>query len=462
MPVVGHAARRGGVRCDELHGVAEQPGAVGMNQARPSTPSLRVLIVAEHASAKFGGEAVLPLHYFRLLLGRGIPVWLFTHARVRDELLATYPEAAGRIFFIEDQPLHMLMWRIGQRLPARLSYFTTGFISRLSTQITQRRMARRLVREHGITVVHQPMPVSPKEPSLMHGLGAPVVIGPMNGGMVYPPGFERGGLRMVAGLESLGRATARWMNFLMPGKRRAALLLVANKRTLRALPGGLSAPVVELPENGVDLRLWQQQGSVAVRHTLGNVTRFIFMGRLVDWKAVDLLLRAFSSAQGLEAMALTVVGDGPQGPALRDLARQLGLLAVQPGQAGKVYFAGWKTQVECAHLLSDHDALVLPSLWECGGAVVLEAMACGLPVLATDWGGPADYLDASCGVLVPPKSPEQFIAGLTDGLQRLAASPALRHQLGQAGRRRVEAEFDWEKKMERMLQIYAQAVRNGR
>ena len=51
----------------------------------------RVLIVAEHASARFGGEAALPLHYFRVLRNRGVPVWLVTHARTRDELSALYP-----------------------------------------------------------------------------------------------------------------------------------------------------------------------------------------------------------------------------------------------------------------------------------------------------------------------------------------------------------------------------------
>ena len=47
---------------------------------------LKILIVADHASARFGGEAVLPIHYFRELRARGLPVWLLTHARTRDEL----------------------------------------------------------------------------------------------------------------------------------------------------------------------------------------------------------------------------------------------------------------------------------------------------------------------------------------------------------------------------------------
>lgn len=434
-----------------------------MSEASPKAlAGLKVLIVAEHASARFGGEAALPLHYFRMLLERQVPVWLVTHARVREELLAAYPQAVSRMHFIEDQTLHRLMWRISQHLPARLSYFTTGFISRISSQRVQRRIARRLVAEHGISVVHQPMPVSPKEPSLMHGLGAPVVIGPMNGGMTYPPGFEHSGARFVTLLQGLGRATAQWMNALIPGKRKAAVLLVANQRTRRALPGGLCPNVIELVENGVDMQLWR---GASPGQTVGGeapVTRFVFMGRLVDWKAVDLLLRAFAAVPGREAIALTVIGDGPDGEALRALALELGVLASGAAfQPGKVHFVGWKTQAECAELLLAHDALVLPSVWECGGAVVLEAMACGLPVLATKWGGPCDYLDESCGILVPPESKEQLVAGLSAGLHKLASSPALRKQLGQAGRRRVESTFDWDKKLDRMLEIYVKVASQG-
>jgi hypothetical protein len=127
----------------------------------------RVLILAEHASAQFGGEAVLPLHYFRVLLARGVPVWLITHARVRKELSEWFADSLDLITLIEDRCYHVLLWRMSASVPARLGYITTGFISRVLTQLTPRSIARELIVRHGISVVHQPMPVSPSLPTVI-------------------------------------------------------------------------------------------------------------------------------------------------------------------------------------------------------------------------------------------------------------------------------------------------------
>src|SRR5205823_14341259 len=108
--------------------------------------------------------------------------------------------------------------------------------------------------------------------------------------------------------------------------------------------------------------------------------------------------------------------------------------ATAAGLNGSVTFRGWVSQPECAKILGSADVFVLPSLYECGGAVVLEAMALGLPVIATDWGGPADYLDSSCGILVDPASPEAFAQGLADAMLRLGRDESLRRSMGAAGR----------------------------
>lgn len=90
--------------------------------------------------------------------------------------------------------------------------------------------------------------------------------------------------------------------------------------------------------------------------------------------------------------------------------------------------------------------------------MVLEAMACGLPTVATAWGGPADYLDEDCGILVEPSSREALVQGFADAIERLANSREERRRLGENGRRRVIEEYDWEKKVDRMLEIYADAM----
>jgi glycosyltransferase involved in cell wall biosynthesis len=419
---------------------------------------LRVVIAAEHASARFGGEAALPLHYFRVLRGRGVPVWLVTHARTRGELSALYPQD-DHILYIEDTAWHRAMWRLGQWLPDRISYFTTGFLSRLSTQLTQRRMVRRLVKEQGITVVHQPMPVSPREPSMLFGFGVPVVIGPMNGGMDYPPAFRRSRGKVESLLVGWGRASAAVLNVLMPGKRRAITLLVANRRTRDALPSGVCANVVELVENGVDLRLWRPAAAPDHEEPAHAAVTFAFMGRLVDWKAVDLLLRAFAKARTNAPMRLWILGDGTERARLEALASELGIAGDDAYGVGIVHFAGWLAQADCAQRLRRADCLVLPSVLECGGAVVLEAMSLGKPVIATAWGGPLDYLDASCGVLVPPGTPASIVEAFASAMANMAGSRTVRLQMGARGLAKVKQEFDWELKVDRVQALYRDAMR---
>ena len=157
------------------------------------------------------------------------------------------------VFVLNCRPRYRFLWRLGQWLPDRLSYLSTGFASRIITQRRQRALARALVREHQIDVVHQPIPVSPKEPSLLHGLGVPVVMGPLNGAMDYPPAFRRRQARWVESFSSMARRASGVLNRIMQGKLRAAVVLVANERSRAGLPPGLTGRVAVLPENGVDL-----------------------------------------------------------------------------------------------------------------------------------------------------------------------------------------------------------------
>ncbi|MBW4573314.1 MAG: glycosyltransferase family 4 protein [Tolypothrix carrinoi HA7290-LM1] len=407
---------------------------------------MRVVIVAEHASSQFGGEAFLPLNYFRLLRDRNIEAWLVVHGRTQAELQSLLPKECDRMYFVSDTWIHKFLWRFGQFLPSRVAVMTTGLISHLYTQNIQRSIVRKLVLQHNIDVVHEPIPVSPKFPSLMYGVGAPVVIGPMNGDIEYPPAFRDRESKSAKLTISLGRQLADIWNRVMPGKLQAQTLLVANERTKQALPSGISGTVIELVENGVDLSVWQL---LAAEKIPSEAAKFVFIGRLVDWKAVELLIEAFQGVAAETDACLEIIGDG-------NLRQELEAQAVNLGLGERVKFFGWLSQKECAIRLEQASALVLPSLLECGGAVVLEAMAMGLPVIATKWGGPADYLDATCGILIEPTSTEALINGFTDAMLKLAHYPELRSQMGRAGQERVRQHFDWERKIDRILEIYQQ------
>jgi glycosyltransferase involved in cell wall biosynthesis len=409
--------------------------------------SPKVLLVAEHASAVFGGEALIPLQYFRTMREMGVDVHLLVHQRTEKELRELFPNDLGRLHFVADSRVNVWCHKIGQLLPQRLSVFTVGAVSHLDTQVRQRGLAKALVRRHGFDVIHEPIPVSPKLPSVMYGLSAPVVIGPMNGGMGYPKNYNLAGPIERLLVFAL-RLTAPFWNWILPGKHQAAALLVANARTREALPGHLkSRRVIQLPENGVDLDLFKP----AKADSSDKTFRIICVGRLIDCKRFDLLLDACTRLDGEVLFQVDLVGDGPMREALERQVRRVGL-------GNQVRFHGRLAQRAVADLLTCAHVMVLPSMHECGGAVVLEAMASAVPVVAADWGGPADYVAPDTGFLIPPATPRSFVEELGKVLLDMARNPQARAEMGQAGRRRAAALYDWRVKTKAILKIYGELL----
>lgn len=412
----------------------------------------KVAIVADNASVRMGGEACLAVHHFGGLRTMGVEAYLITHDRSREELLEQFPDDRDRLLFIPDTWLMRLLSRIGGRFPRRIDQMVFGYLIGVFQQFAARRIVRDLVQAGKVSVVHLPVPVSPKMALIDFCVGVPVVIGPLNGGMSYPPGFRWMQSRLVTATIGLGRSAANLVNRLLPGKRRADTILFANQRTREALPSGLKGKILELVENGIDPELWQPV-DWASRDATAPL-RFVFVGRLEPLKGVDMLFEAFKPLADSGHTRLVIIGEGDIKPELIANTQQLGL-------EDAVEFVGWLTQEECAEQLRQSDGLILPSLLDCGGAVVLEAMAVGLPVIATDWGGPADYIDSSCGILVEPTSKAAFVAGLTAAMTELADSFSRRRTLGEAGRAKVLAQFGWPDKIKLMIEIHRDAIRRA-
>ena len=413
---------------------------------------MKIVIVAANASSSFGGEAFLPLKYFQILLRRGYEVKLIAHERNRSDLEDYFKDSTESIYFINDTSIHRITWRLSNLFPSVICTIFFSPALHILNEIIQRRIIKQLIRDDKVDIIHQPIPVSPKTPSSLFGFNVPVIIGPMNGGMTYPPGYEGYERALSRNIIRIARNFAFLVNRLIPGKIKAATLIVANDRTEAALPLKNHPNIIKLVENGVDLDIWSRSVKNSLRKS-HETFKLVFIGRLIPLKAVDITLKALSIARAEGAPVIfDIIGEGEDRARLLELVKSLNL-------SKEVRFHGFLAQKKCASILQKADALILNSLRECGGAVVLEAMSLRLPVIASDWGGPSDYLDNSCGFLVPPVPSETFASRLAKAILKLVDSPELCHRMGIAGQKKIQNEFQWEIKVDKMLAIYEEAIR---
>lgn len=172
--------------------------------------------------------------------------------------------------------------------------------------------------------------------------------------------------------------------------------------------------------------------------------RVLFIGRLDAVKGATLLVDAFGRVRERHPGAtLTIVGDGHARQSLKVQARELGLDAA---------FLGFQPQDAVAKCLQEADILALPSFAEGVPVVLMEAMASGIPVIASRIAGIPELVeDGVSGFVIPPGD----IETLTNRLDALLSDPPLRIRMGEAGRAKVEAEFDIDRESAWLADLFA-------
>jgi glycosyltransferase involved in cell wall biosynthesis len=180
----------------------------------------------------------------------------------------------------------------------------------------------------------------------------------------------------------------------------------------------------------------------------GERPRLLCVGRLIPIKGHIVLLRAFAAAhRELPGLEMAIAGRGPLEPALRALARELGV-----GDA--VRFLGHVVPIQDA--IEDAAVVVVPSMGEGFGMVALEAMERARPVVAAAIGGLGEIVrDGVTGVLVPPGEADPLAAAIL----RVASDPELARRMGEAGRERALARFLQSFCTERTELLYEDALR---
>jgi glycosyltransferase involved in cell wall biosynthesis len=176
----------------------------------------------------------------------------------------------------------------------------------------------------------------------------------------------------------------------------------------------------------------------------------LFVGRLVERKGVQYLLRALASLSGRRSVRLRVVGDGPMRAELEAQAHALGLAEV-------VEFDGFVERAELSRRFAGCDAFVLPAVFDAKGdveglgVVLVEALSYGKPVIASAAGGIVDVVrDGETGLLVPPGD----VSALAGAIEALAADPERAAALGRQGQAHVAENFSWPVIIRRLAALY--------
>jgi glycosyltransferase involved in cell wall biosynthesis len=232
---------------------------------------------------------------------------------------------------------------------------------------------------------------------------------------------------------------------LWAAKQSRGLITVCNALKTEMVQLGVDANRITPLRNGVDLQRFQPVDREDVRKMLG-MTQFILLsvGLLEARKGHDLIIQALPM---LPDVTLLIAGSGPDRRKLEELAQQLGV-------AHRVTFLGPVPQTELRNYYGAADALVLASSREGWANVLLESMACGTPVVASNvWGTPEVVASADAGVLMRERTPEALAE----------AVGALRTNYpDHAATRRYAEKFSWDDTTQGQIDLFQKIIRESR
>lgn len=296
-------------------------------------------------------------------------------------------------------------------------------------------------------LVHRITPLTPTQSSSLApkcaAAGVPFVLGPLNGGVPWPKGFD-----------AERRREREWLSYIrgiykiLPGRgatlKASSAILVGSRFTESEIPDRHRSRCVYIPENAIDPERFNLKSAPGAHD---GPLRICFVGRLVPYKGPDMLIESALSLLKQGHAVIDIVGDGPLMSSLRNFV-------VREGITDTVRFHGWLDHREVQKVLAKSDLLGFPSIREFGGGVVLEAMALGVPPLVVDYAGPGELVGSQWGYKVPIGSRDDIIKAFAWELERISQTKSELLEAGRAARERVEEKFTWERKAAQIVTVY--------
>ena len=210
---------------------------------------------------------------------------------------------------------------------------------------------------------------------------------------------------------------------------------------------GIDSKKISVIHNGVDITLF----SPSTSEKIADKKQILWVGRFVTGKGVEYLIEAFTLAhKKIPGTHLVLVGGGPEKPAIEDKIRKLHLQS-------SVTIMEYLDNDKLPQIYKKSDIFVLPSLMEGVPRTILEAMACGVPVVTTNLPHLVGIIEGA-GLVVPPKDPKS----LSDAILTILEDASLAEMMGQRGRNRIEQEYSWEDTVGKVLSLYESVIDSRR
>ena len=276
----------------------------------------------------------------------------------------------------------------------------------------------------------------------------PFVIGPLQGGLPWPPGFSQleNQREWIAGFRNF----YRFLPFARSTYRHATAIIVASSQTYSEFAAHADK-LFFVPEPGIDLSVCSDDSR---RPEPDAKLELIFVGGLVPRKACDLALRGAAAVLRSNVARFTVVGDGPERKRLEELVRSLGIEKA-------VTFCGWVGHQEVFSRLRSADVFVFPSLRDNGAGVVFQALACGAVPVVAAFGGPGDIVYPEVGYKVPLTNEADLVLQIENTLKELASNRDRLNGLRERGMSYARESLTWDAKARRTTQVLNWAARRA-
>lgn len=284
-------------------------------------------------------------------------------------------------------------------------------------------------------------------PGFWLGVDCPVVLGPLGGGMVYPPAFIDS---MIAGRRAEKmRSLAVKFFFYNPITRlllrSADQVLAANQETADLLQGMIGSPVSVMLETAYQTDQVRKIPEKKVNESAE--IRALWIGGLMARKAPQIAIEAVREVRKKGGrVTLDIVGSGE----LRKYLER----TMEEGDQEWLTFEGQVPHQKINEFFSRADFLLFTSLRDTSGNVVLEAMANGLPVIVPDHQGVAQICSADHALMIPVESPNQLVGDFTRAVLKFANNPELRREMGKASQERLLEKWGWAAYCGKMDKVY--------